>query len=348
MSSTYKNGHALVIGVGQDLPNTVNDAKGLAAILTDPSRCAYPPEQVTLLVNEKADRLQVLEALDKLAKTTNSESTVVIYFSGHGYQVASPTGEFYYLMPYGYSINKLYQTAISGQEFAEKLRAITSQKLLILLDCCHAGGVGEAKVPGLEIAASPLPPEAIKLLQEGRGKALIASCQEDQLSYIYKHKQYSEFTLALMEAFCGSGVAKKDGSVRVADLALHTRQVIPTRTQDRQHPVLHFEKADNFVVGYYAGGSIEPKGLPFPQATEEAEMETAAKSQPSVVFYQKDQTVDNQTNIAGNVGEIGKQETHISGGFNQPGWKVSGDVIQSQRDVIIGAKKRLTNDSEDE
>ena len=38
---------------------------------------------------------------------------------------------------------------------------------------------------------------------------------------------------------------------------------MPGRTQDRQHPILHFEHADNFVLAYYAGGEKEPKGLPF-------------------------------------------------------------------------------------
>jgi CHASE2 domain-containing sensor protein len=39
--------YACVIGVGADLPNTVQDAQGIADILGDPERCAYPPEQET-------------------------------------------------------------------------------------------------------------------------------------------------------------------------------------------------------------------------------------------------------------------------------------------------------------
>jgi hypothetical protein len=46
-------------------------------------------------------------------------------------------------------------------------------------------------------------------------------------------------------------------------LALHAREVVPGRTGDRQHPILHFEQADNFVLAYYAGGETQPKGLPF-------------------------------------------------------------------------------------
>jgi hypothetical protein len=61
----------------------------------------------------------------------------------------------------------------------------------------------------------------------------------------------------------GKGASKEDGYVRVADLALYAREVVPKRTRDRQHPILNFEQADNFVLAYYAGGETEPKGLPF-------------------------------------------------------------------------------------
>ncbi len=257
----FDQGHALVVGVGADLPNTVDDAAGLADILRDLVRCAYPPDQVHLLTGEQATAANVRTALETLAASTTPASTVLVYFSGHGYQVASPTGEFYYLMPYGYDLDRLYQTAISGAEFADRLRAIPAQKLMLLLDCCHAGGVGGAKAPGLQMTKSPLPPEAQRLLAEGSGRVLVASSREDELSFA--GKPYSAFTLALVEALCGVGVAKQDGYVRVADLALHAREVVPGRTGGRQHPILHFEQADNFVLAYYAGGEAQPKGPPF-------------------------------------------------------------------------------------
>jgi hypothetical protein len=274
---TFEQGHAIVVGVGADLPNTVEDAVGLAEILRDPVRCAYPPGQVHLLTGEDATREQILAVLDTLAHSTDAQSTIIIYYSGHGYRATSPTGEFYYLMPYGYNLNRLYQTAVSGAEFTDQLRAIPAQKLLVLLDCCHAGGVGEAKAPGLQLAKSPLPPEARGLLAEGSGRVLVASSQEDELSFA--GRPYSAFTLALIEALCGTGVAKQDGTVRVADLALHAREVVPGRTKGRQHPILHFEQADNFVLAYYAGGETQPKGVPF-AAAPEIEPEPGAWSGP--------------------------------------------------------------------
>jgi hypothetical protein len=272
---------------------------------------------VHVLTSEGATRNHVLATLDTLAQSTTPLSTVVVYFSGHGYRVTTTTGPAYYLMPYGYDVSQLYKTAISGAEFTAKLRAIPAQKLLILLDCCHAGGVGEAKAAGLEMAKAPLPPEALTLLAEGRGRVLIASSTETELSYA--GKPYSAFTLALIEALCGKGVAKQDGYVRVADLALHARQMVPGRTRDRQHPILHFEQSDNFVVAYYAGGDTKPKGLPF---VEEPQIEPEPGAWRTM-FDQRGQTVHgSQTNIAGDVhGPV------LSGQFSGPVAVGSGEAV---------------------
>lgn len=318
MTDTFKYGHALVIGIGADLPSTVDDANDLATILRDEGRCAYPPSQVHLLTGPSAIRETILNALDKLAQSTGWDATVVVYFSGHGYQVTSSMGDSYFLLPYGYDINRLKQTAVSGAEFATKLRTIPAQKLLVLLDCCHAGGVGDAKAPGLEFAKSPLPPETLALLAEGKGRVLIASSKENELSYA--GKPYSAFTLALMESLSGIGVAKQDGFVRVADIALHAREVVPGRTGGKQHPILHFEHADNFALAYYAGGDKKPKGLPF-DVEPEIEPEPGAwrvdgdmvMGDKTTIFDQRGQTVGTQTNIAGNVtGPV------LSGQFDGP------------------------------
>ena len=264
----FTHGHALIIGAGGDLPNTVEDANGLAAILRDPERCAYPSGQVQLLTGAAATREAILTGLKTLAGQTDPTATVVVYFSGHGYRVETLIGAATYLLPHGYNMDRLPATAVSGQELSDHLRAIPAQKLLLLLDCCHAGGLDDIKAPGATFTKAPIPPEAEALLTEGRGRVIIASSRADELSYA--GKPYSAFTLALIEALCGSGPARQDGSARATDLALHAREKVPQRTWGRQHPILNYQQADNFAVAYYAAGDSQPKGLPF-TATPEIE-----------------------------------------------------------------------------
>jgi hypothetical protein len=303
MNQEFSQGYAVIVGVGSDLPGTVKDAEALKAILTDAERCAYSPNNVKLLVSGQATRQKILSALDYLSEAAGAESTVIIYFSGHGYRVTSSLGVFYYLMAYGYDLGNLYQTAISGDEFTRKLEKIKSKKLVVLLDCCHAGGLGEPKAPGFKVKKSPLPPEALALLSQGSGRAIIASSMEDELSYT--GDPYSAFTLALVEALSGIGVAKKDGYVRLADLALHAREVVPKYTAGKQHPTLNWEKGDNFRLAYYAGGGSQPKGLPF---TGKPKIELPSES--------------------------GIRPAEINIDFYNPNWKV-GDSYQARGDIFI-------------
>lgn len=261
----FSKGHALIIGVQNyapylgNLPCTLEDAKGLADILKDEGRCAYPPEQVLLLKDSEADRNGILAALDRLAKVTEADSTVVIYFSGHG---GKKDGG-YYFCPYDFKPAALQETAISGPEFKEKIAAIPAKKKLILLDCCHAGGIGSG-VKGEGFTKAAVPPEAIELFQQGKGTVFIASSDEDEFSYI--GKPYSVFTGALIEALSGKGVSRKDGYVRATDLVRYTKEWVPKLTEDKQHPQhpnLNFEEADNFVLAYYAGGEKEAKEVSF-------------------------------------------------------------------------------------
>ncbi len=263
MESTTDN-RALLVGVGADLPDTVTDAEALAGILTDPSRCRYPAANVAVLTEGNATRDRVLAALDALAAAAVADATVLIYYSGHGYRVTSSVGESYYLMTHGYDLARLYQTAIGGREWAGRLAAIPAKRLLLLLDCCHAGGLTaeRAKAVGLTLAKAPLPPEAEALFARGQGRIRIASSRADE--YSLAGKPYSLFTRALIESLSGQGVAHRDGYVRALDLALHAREKVPRWSNRRQTPIVDVEAADNFVVAYYAAGAKSPLPLDLP------------------------------------------------------------------------------------
>lgn len=263
----FSAGHAVIVGAGtSDLPNTVDDAKALADILRDPERCAYPAQQVKVLVTDGAARTGVLAALEDLSSQADAQSTVVIYYSGHGYFVEAGGHKEYFLLPFGYKLNDLTNTAISDTEFAAALSKIKCKKMLLLLDCCHAAGFDRTKAPGVQLEKGAIPPQAEAALQAGEGRVIIASSTAAELSY--GGKPYSAFTQALIEGLAGIGAAEQDGFARVADLAMYTAYRVPGRTKDRQHPVFNFKKADNFPVAYYSGGDLKPKGSPFSAVAE--------------------------------------------------------------------------------
>jgi hypothetical protein len=146
----FSFGHALLIGVGAytdpqlNAPSTAADATRLAGLLHDPAAAAYPAEQVQLLRNAQASRAQIIAALDAFAERLRQapQPTVLLFFAGHGVQ----HGEQYFLLPHDGDHRRPAATGIDAATFTAKAAAIAqhSQKLLVLLNCCHAGGVGDA------------------------------------------------------------------------------------------------------------------------------------------------------------------------------------------------------------
>src|SRR5690349_20054109 len=100
----FDKGYALLVGVGNykdgglTAPVTAADAKALADTLQKPQAAGYPPDQVTVLTDERASREGVLNALKDLAAKASDDSTVVIFLCGHG--MPAPNGKSYYFLPY--------------------------------------------------------------------------------------------------------------------------------------------------------------------------------------------------------------------------------------------------------
>ncbi len=57
-----ENAFALIIGVGKDLKSTALDAKDINDLLVSPDHAGYLPENITLLIEEKATRKNILAA----------------------------------------------------------------------------------------------------------------------------------------------------------------------------------------------------------------------------------------------------------------------------------------------
>lgn len=255
MPVLFVHGYAVVVGVGGDTPTTVHDAQGVASLLCDPTRCAYPVGQVQVLTGEHARRDDVLAALDRLAAQArrDREATAIVFFSGHGAELGGCR-----LLTSGWDLRSLSGASISSTEFTERVRAIEARKLLVLLDCCYAAGMAEPKSPSL--IKSSAPQELYDALVSGHGRVVMASSRRDELSYL--GHPYSVFTGALLEALAGYGAFDRDGYARVLDTALWLGRKVPERSQDRQHPIIKVSNLeDNFALAHYAAGAKEPRRL---------------------------------------------------------------------------------------
>jgi hypothetical protein len=254
------NALGLIIGIAdyqriRKLPQ-VQDARKIAELLADPALCGYRPENLLTLLDEAATQAAIREAFSALAARSNPDSTVLIYFSGHGGRIASGPHGGEYLLPvdtiYPHD-EELARTAISGDEFTAALKAIPARKILVVFDCCHAGGVGQPR----DLAAEPVTPglsdDYYERLKAGKGRVILASSRPDEFSYVLPGAEYGLFTEHLIGGLCG-GVASDDGLVRIFDLFEYLQPRV-TKAHPRQHPLFKGELEENFPVALYRGGA---------------------------------------------------------------------------------------------
>jgi hypothetical protein len=234
----FEGGHALVIGVARyphytELPGSVlEDARDLAALLSDPARGGYQSENIHLLLDEKATRTGIFQAVKNLAENSQPDNTVVVFFSGHGLRTPGSHPRSY-LLPYDTDPNNIPDTAISSEELTNALKGINAGRLLVLLDSCHSGGTGEPK--GAQAFRKGLDAEAYVLLSQGRGRVVIASSRAEEVSWTLEGMRNSLFTHYLLEALSGGARSLGDGTVRVFDVFRHVAERVPLRAA--QHPV---------------------------------------------------------------------------------------------------------------
>ena len=273
MSNSLSHHYALLIGIGNckdpkcSLPVTVKDIQALQSLLTDANRCGYinDTEHLRSLHDSAATKEGILNGLNWLKQQTanDPEATVIIYYSGHGW--LDNTTKKYYLIPHDVKPHKISSSALSADTFNQALQKIQAQKVLVIIDSCHAQGMADAKDEPLEMpdgfAATALPKSLADTLSQGEGRAVFTSSKGNQQSWIRPDNSLSIFTDHFLQALQGAGNRPGDKAVMVSDLMNYVGKAVPesaqTDYQAEQIPFFKFETED-FPVALLRGG----KGLP--------------------------------------------------------------------------------------
>lgn len=260
-----KNAHALLIGVGSDdLPETITDAKALYNILGNKEHGSYYKKNVKKLTGKKATRLGILKAFDDLLERTDEDSSVLLFYSGHGGMYSDNTfikdeakkkpeaenQKYFHLCPNDYDPNNYESTWIKAEEIKYKISQLKSRRLIFFLDCCHAAGM-TAGVTGLN--AQPRHTNADGLAQkldDGRGMTIVSACRAEQLSVILEGDENSLFTKCMIEVLWGD--AKYDASdpfVRIFEVVQYIFKKVPEIYPD-QNPYANLQIFEDFVVSF--------------------------------------------------------------------------------------------------
>lgn len=134
--------HALIIGVAVyrdeevpplfGVPNDMDSAREIATAM------GIPAANITELFNEKATKANIIAELRKLSQNKTDGGRILIYFSGHGtrWRDGNSGGCVEGLLTWDREV-------IVNREFAQFARplGLKADKLIIMFDACHSGGI---------------------------------------------------------------------------------------------------------------------------------------------------------------------------------------------------------------
>jgi hypothetical protein len=265
MQKKFEKGYALVVGIAnypkvRKLKEAVlKDAKDIHNLFLSSEHCGYIEENCHLLLDGEASSDNIRYQLKWLSESTSSDSTVLFYFSGHGGRIEKEQQAVNYLIPYDCDPNNIENTAISDNEITALLHNIRAERLLVLFDCCHSGGIGDAKnlISESEFK-SGLNESYYEKLAQGKGRVIIASSRSDEVSLILPDMPNSLFTHYLLKSLKGDMPTRGDGLIRVFEVFEYISENVPKRAQ--QHPIFKAsEMENNFPIALEAGGkSLKP------------------------------------------------------------------------------------------
>jgi TolB-like protein/ketosteroid isomerase-like protein len=189
----------------------------------------YRDVKTKVLVDAQTTRGAILQGVDAFLGEAAPSDVGVLYMAGHG--VREETLDTYYFLPSNASAAAPHIEGLDMFEMNRELRRLrrNMQRLVVILDTCHAGAAASAPAAlGQDLAAGLAPAEGLYILTAARsGEPSV------ELSAV----GHGAFTHALLDGLRGAA-ANPDGLITVFGLASHAARVVRELSGDQQHPYL--------------------------------------------------------------------------------------------------------------
>lgn len=191
---------ALLVGIDhyprKPLKGCINDAKRMESVFKTHEN-GDPNFACKILLSDKAEVTKaVLKKHIKTLFNHRSNDTALLYFSGHGATTEAGT----YLVTQD---EKPHDEGVSLMEIVALANNSNAAEVIIILDCCYAGGAGNSIDLG----------ERKVVLREG--VSILAAASENQ--YSWEKGGYGIFTSIIYDAMLG-GAADVRGEINLSSL----------------------------------------------------------------------------------------------------------------------------------
>lgn len=194
---------------------------------------------------ELPTRANILAALQSVANATQPDDLLLFYYSGHGDKDES---ESYLVARDGRQVI-LSDSAVPVMRVKAIMEKAKARAKVILLDACHSGADFGGKGP------QKMSPEFIqRVFEQAKGLAILASCEQGQLSYEWRKQERSVFTHYLLEALQGNADRDDKHFVTVQDVNRHVTDgvsVWASQNDVSQTPTLQYTVAGDIILARY-------------------------------------------------------------------------------------------------
>ncbi len=185
------------------------------------------PENIRLLVDDKADAAEILRAFKTwLPPRVNKNTTdVYVFFSGHG--LPSEDGGKLYFLPHEVDRDLLDRTAITQKEVVQEIQRTAPKSVTMFIDSCYSGQSRTgtsllANARPISIApkaSSDFPPNVM----------VISASAPDQISSSSPELKHGIFSYYLMLGMEGEADLNKDGQITVGEMQTYLSQRVSRR-----------------------------------------------------------------------------------------------------------------------
>jgi hypothetical protein len=209
--------HALVVGILEFADPSLTDFSAHARRDVEVARAfvarGVPEAQVVTLLDERATRTAVLEALARQADATPVGGTLIFYYAGHGTRTRD--GDIAYVAFDTYGETATHSGLSITALFETLAPRVVGKRVLLFADCCHSGGLGDL---------------ASRLVARGAVAASLTSADASNLST--GNWTYSQ---VLLEGLRGDACldANGDGQIGIAELDASVKDAMRYREGQR-------------------------------------------------------------------------------------------------------------------
>ncbi|MEW6041326.1 MAG: caspase family protein, partial [Elusimicrobiota bacterium] len=212
------NAYAVVIGIEKYRDITpsqyaVADAQLVRDYLT--KAMGFSEENVMYAINERASKNDLKKYFEVWLKNrVDSNSTVIIYYSGHG--APNPLSGESFIVPYDGDPNVIEDTGYPLKNLYDSLNKLPCDKILVVLDSCFSGAGGPRTV--LAKGTRPIVVTMKDAGLEGSKIAVLSAASGGQISGTYDEKQHGLFTYYFLRELLGEADKDKDKKIYLSEL----------------------------------------------------------------------------------------------------------------------------------